>query len=91
MTQKEQCIQIEQEYREWREYPLWYCVKTILNDLTGSMKSEFVRDEKTKLPLTIRDTEKPGDGVFQSGNTTTYYTYHSSYEEAAKQIAAATA
>ncbi len=90
MTQRQQCLQIEQEYREWHEYPLWYCVRTILNDLTGTMKSDFVRDEKTKLPLTIRDEEKPADGVFQIGNTTTYYTYFNSYEEAALQIAAAT-
>lgn len=89
MAKEQQCVKVEQEYRDWRQDPIWYCVKTLYNNLTAAMKSELVRDEQTKLPITIHDTQKPADGVFQSGNTTVYYTYHSTYEEAARQIAAA--
>ena len=40
------CIKAEMEYREWRECPLWYCVKTLLR-ADGKMESEIVSDEKT--------------------------------------------
>lgn len=84
------CIRAEMEYREWRECPLWYCVKTLLG-IDGTMKSEIVSDEKTKIPITIQSVEKPQDGVFEDASGTTYYTYHQGYKAAAKQVAAATA
>ena len=40
------CIKAEMEYREWRECPLWYSVKTLLR-ADGKMESEIVSDEKT--------------------------------------------
>ena len=58
------CIKAEMEYREWRECPLWYCVKTLLR-ADGKMESEIVSDEKTKIPIAIQSLEKPQDGVFE--------------------------
>lgn len=83
------CIEAEAEYREWHKNPLWYCVKTFFNLNTGKMESEIVKDEKSKLPIAIKDTEKPQDGVFETTAGTVYYTYHRGYEEAAKQVATA--
>lgn len=82
------CIKAEMEYREWRECPLWYCVKTLFR-ADGKMESEIVSDEKTKIPIAIKSLEKPQDGVFEDASGTTYYTYHQGYEAAAKQVAAA--
>lgn len=85
-----QCIREEIEYRNWSECPLWYCVRTFFNVNTGKMESEIVKDEKSKVPIAIQDKEKPQDGVFETAKGTIYYTYHRGYEEAAKQVAAAT-
>lgn len=92
MTEKEKyarCVKEEMEYREWRECPLWYCVKTIMNNTTGKMKSELVKDEKTGAPVAIQGVQKPEDGVYETTATTTYYTYHRGYDAAAKYMAAA--
>lgn len=80
------CIKAEMEYRSWRECPQWYCVKTTVNLVTGKIKSEFVADEKTKLPIILQQEKKPQDEVFETMTETTYYTYHRGYEEAANQI-----
>ena len=58
-----QCIQEEMEYREWREAPQWYCVKTTYHLSTGKMESEIVADEKTNLAIVIQQVEKPSKGV----------------------------
>ena len=47
------CIRAEMEYREWRECPQWYCVKTLFR-ADGTMESEIVSDEKTKIPIAIQ-------------------------------------
>lgn len=86
-----QCIQEEMEYREWREAPQWYCVKTTYHPSTGKMESEIVADEKTNLAIVIQQVEKPSDGVFETANSTIYYTYHRGYEEAKRQMMAARA
>lgn len=89
MTDK-QCIQEEMEYREWREAPHWYCVKTTLHN-NGKMESEIVADEKTNIAIVIQQAEKPLDGVFETMSSTIYYTYHRGYEEAKRQMMAARA
>lgn len=86
-----QCIQEEMEYREWREAPHWYCVKTVMDNLTGKLTSEIVADEKTHIAIIIQQVEKPQDGVFETAASTTYYTYHRGYEEAKRQMMAARA
>ncbi len=68
--------------------PRWYCVKTILHN-DGRIEAEFVKDEKTGIVILMRSPDKPLDGVFETTESTTYYSYHDSYEEAAQQIAAA--
>jgi hypothetical protein len=83
-----QCIELEMEYREWRESPQWYCVKTVLHS-DGRIESEIMVDEKTKLAIVIQDLDKPMDGVYETYEATTYYTYHQGYVEAARQLAAA--
>lgn len=86
MTRAEaDCIKAEMEYRSWRECPQWYCVKTTVHN-NGTIKSEFVVDEKTNLPIIIQDEKKPQDGVYETINEITYYTYHRGYEEAVRQI-----
>ena len=75
----------EMEYREWRECPQWYCVKTTLYT-SGKVESEIVTDEKTKIPLVIQDIQKPSDGTWETMEATTYYTYHRDYKEAADQV-----
>lgn len=87
---EQQCLKAEMEYREWKDNPLWYCVKTLFNLNTGKMESEIVKDEKTKQPIAIKDIDKPLDGVFETAAGTIYYTYHRGYAEAAKQVAMAT-
>lgn len=89
MTQlNRDCLKTEQEFREWRECPLWYCVKTkFKND--GSVESEIFADEKTKIAIAIQSAEKPLDGVFEDASGITYYTYHAGYAAAARQVAAA--
>ncbi|MEG1562558.1 MAG: hypothetical protein RR365_02335 [Bacteroides sp.] len=82
------CLKSEMEYRAWRECPQWYCLKTTFHN-NGSIESELIVDEKTKLPLIIQDAEKPADGVFETATATVYYTYHRGYEEAARQMAVA--
>lgn len=84
------CIKAECEYREWRECPLWYCVKTKLR-ADGKVESEIVSDEKTKIAIAIQSADKPLDGVFEDMSGVTYYTYHAGYAEAAKQVALAKA
>lgn len=88
MMNTEECIRAEVEYREWRECPLWYCVKTKLGS-DGSVESEIVSDEKTKVPIAIQSADKPLDGVFEDASGVTYYTYHAGYKAAAKQVEAA--
>lgn len=84
------CIKAECEYREWRECPLWYCVKTKFR-ADGKVESEIVSDEKTKIAIAIQSADKPLDGVFEDTSGVTYYTYHAGYAEAAKQVALAKA
>lgn len=79
------CIAAEVEYREWSECPQWYCVKTTLHE-NGKVESEIVADEKTGIPIAIQTNEKPLDGVFETMEATTYYTYCRGYKEAAKQV-----
>ncbi len=86
---KSQCLENEMEYKDWRECPQWYCIKTILNNNDGTIKRELVSDEKTKIPIVIQGTEKPLDGVYETTEATTYYTYHRSYEEDIQQLATA--
>ena len=90
MMNTEDCIRAEVEYREWRECPLWYCVKTKLR-ADGKVESEIVSDEKTKIAIAIQSADKPLDGVFEDTSGVTYYTYHAGYAEAAKQVALAKA
>ncbi len=88
MTRAEaDCIKTETEYRSWCECPQWYCVKTTMSLTTGKIKSEFIVDEKTNLPIIIQDDKKPQDEVYEIATETVYYTYHRGYEEAARQIA----
>lgn len=87
---EQQCLEAEMEYRDWKDCPLWYCVKTLFNLNTGKMESEIVKDENTKQLIAIKDTDKPLDGVYETANGTIYYTYHRGYAEAAKQVAMAT-
>lgn len=75
----------EKEYQEWREAPMWYCVKTTYHN-NGKIESELIRDEKTKLSITSPGFEKPLDGTYETITATVYYTYHRSYEEAERQI-----
>lgn len=86
MSNKE--IQEEMKYREWREAPQWYCVKTTYNSTTGKVTAEVMLDEKTKLPIAIQQAEKPQDGVFEDlkTNSTVYYSYHAGYEDAMQQV-----
>lgn len=84
----EQCIKEEMEYREWREAPHWYCVKTIYHN-NGKMESEIVVDEKTKLAIVIQQVEKPSDDAYETAEGIIYYTYHRGYEEAKRQMMAA--
>lgn len=86
---EQQCIETEIEYKEWKENPLWYCVKTLFNMNTGKMESEIVKDEKTKQLIAIQSIEKPQDGVYETAAGTIYYTYHRGYREAARQMAMA--
>lgn len=85
-----QCIQEEMEYREWREVPQWYCVKTTFHS-NGKMESEIVADEKTNIAIVIQQVEKPQDDVFEMAGSTIYYTYHRGYKEAERQMMAARA
>lgn len=89
-VREKDCIKTEVEYRNWRECPLWYCVKTKLR-ADGKVESEIVSDEKTKIAITIQSADKPLDGVFEDASGVTYYTYHAGYAEAAKQVALAKA
>ncbi len=82
-----QDIELEQKYRDWRESPLWYCVKTIYHN-SGKIESEIVKDEKTRLPITIQSFDKPSDGAYETANATVYYTYYRGYEEAKRQMKA---
>lgn len=66
--------------------PSCYCVKTKYHD-SGKVECDFVRDEKTKLPIAFEIDDKPLDGVFEEVGATTYYSYHMGYEDAARQIA----
>ena len=70
-------------------WPMWWCVKMILHT-DGRIEADFVRDEKTKMAIAFRAPEKPLDGVFETLSSTTYYSYHDEYADAARQIAAAT-
>lgn len=81
------CIQSEIEYREWRECPLWYCVKTTYHN-NEKIEAEIIADEKSKIPLVLHQLDKPMDGVFETASYIAYYTYHRGYEEAAKVVAA---
>lgn len=81
----QQCLQIEQDYREWSEAPHWYCVKTVYHN-NGKIESEIVVDEKTGNPIVLQMVDKPQDGVYATATATTYYTYHQGYEEAARQL-----
>lgn len=81
------CIKSEMEYREWRECPQWYCVKTTYHN-NGKIESEVVRDGKTNVPIAIQDVQKPSDEVYETLTATIYYTYHRGYKEAAKQVEA---
>lgn len=83
---KNQCLEAEMEYREWRESPLWYCVKTVLHLDTGKVESEIVTDEKTKIPLVIQDFEKPQDGGFETATEIIQYSYHAGYKAAEQQV-----
>lgn len=83
-----QCIEVEMEYREWRECPLWYCLKTVLHN-DGRIESEIMADEKTKVAIAIQSFDKPLDGVFETAEATTYYSYHAGYKEAARHLSAA--
>ena len=85
---QKQCTQVESEYLEWRKAPQWYCVKTVLHN-DGTIESEIAADEKTKLAIAIQSLEKPLDGVFETTEATTYYTYHQGYKEALRQMNAA--
>lgn len=82
---RSQCIEVENEYREWRESSHWYCVKTTLHN-DGRIESEVVTDEKTQKPIVIKDTDKPLDGVFETTTATIYYSYHAGYKEAMRQV-----
>lgn len=82
---KNQCLEAEKEYREWREAPLWYCVKTTFHQ-TGVVESEIITDEKSKLPLTFQSLQKPLDGAFETATEITYYSYHAGYKEAERQV-----
>jgi hypothetical protein len=86
---EKQDITVEMEYREWRESPLWYCVKTVLNNITGIIKSEIITDEKTKLPITVQDFDKPLDGVYETSKETIYYAYYQGYKQAESALTAA--
>lgn len=83
-----QCIEEEMEYREWRESPLWYCLKTTMNNATCEVKSEIVKDSKTGVCMVIQGFDKPLDGTFETVKETVYYTYHQGYRDAAWQLAA---
>ena len=89
-VREKDCLKAEVEYRNWRECPLWYCVKTKLRN-DGKIESEIVSDEKTKVAIAIQSAEKPLDGVYEDASGVTYYTYHAGYKEAAKQVAMAKA
>jgi hypothetical protein len=84
----QQCVDIEMEYREWRESPLWVCVKTTLDALTGAVKSEIAKDDDTGLTIAIHDFDKPQDGVYETVKETIYYTYHQGFVEAQRYLAA---
>ncbi len=78
-------VELYKEYQDWREGPIWYCVKTTYHN-NGKVESDFVKDEKTKVALTVQGIEKPLDGTYQTANATIYYTYHRTYEEAENVI-----
>ncbi len=83
MTQ--QCIDVEKEYCEWRESPLWYCVKTVYHS-NGKIECEIMTNEKTKLAIAIQSFDKPMDGVYETTEATIYYTYHQGYKKAEEQL-----
>lgn len=87
---KNQCLETEMEYREWREAPLWYCVKTTLHN-DGKIESEILADEKTKMPLVMMGAEKPQDAAFETVTSIIYYNYFAGYEAAERQVKAAKA
>lgn len=86
-VQERDCIRAEMEYREWRECPQWYCVKTTLHQ-DGTVESKIVADEKTNISIALQCDEKPLDEVFETMTEAIYYTYHAGYEAAVRQMAA---
>ncbi len=65
--------------------PGWYCVKTEFRN-NGIITCDFIKDEKTGIPIALDMQGKPLDGVYEDAQATTYFTYHDSYEEAFEQI-----
>jgi len=70
--------------------PRWYCVKVILHN-NGKIEAGFVVDEKTGIVILMRSPDKPLDGVFETTESTTYYSYFDNYADAKAQIDAARA
>lgn len=87
---KESCLKAESEYREWRECPHWYCVKTTVDSVSGYVECEIVADEKTGVPTYIQSNEKPLDGVYETAESTSYFTYCQGYKEAEQIVKATT-
>ena len=52
--------QAEMLKNSFREWPLWYLVKTVIQS-TGKIESEIVSDDETGLPIAIKDAHKPQD------------------------------
>lgn len=79
--------QAEMLKNSFREWPLWYLVKTVIQS-TGKIESEIVSDDKTGLPIAIKDAHKPQDEVYERiDGTTIYFNYFEGYDEAARQVA----
>lgn len=87
---KESCLKAESEYREWRKCPHWYCVKTTVDSVSGYVECEIVADEKTGVPTYIQSDEKPLDGVYETAESTSYFTYCQGYKEAEQIVKATT-
>lgn len=67
--------------------PNYYCVKTTYHH-NGKIESEILTEENSEMLIAFESPGKPLDGVFETATATIYYTYHDSYEEAARQIEA---
>lgn len=67
--------------------PNYYCVKTTYEN-NGKIKCEIMTEENSERLAAFESPGKPLDEVYETATATIYYTYHDSYEDAARQVEA---